>query len=232
MPLDDAGLLVDIRNLPNNTDANFPLVQRDTETNCCREPLLQIHCACLIQSKGSPPSLSSNRLQIQTARVNLCLFNLASCFFSCVCVKISCGMFADLKVIKCAAYQAYKNNLSCRIYHTSFTRRWAPMAASCGVKLLEPSSSKWSCRECLSSDWASMTKCCLKSQAVSNSQSFSENVVTAVRPTCLKTSMTLRSCRQPLIQICFLRGKMLRRSAGNILNKMCSIGHFSTNVNL
>lgn len=100
--------------------------------------------------------------------------------FLCMHGEISCGMFADLtplKVIKCAASQAYKNNLSCRINYTSFNHRWAPMAASCGVKLLEPSSLKWSCRECLSSDWASMTKCCLKSQAVSNRQPFSEAAV-------------------------------------------------------
>lgn len=68
--------------LANNAEANFPLVQRDTENvseNSLRStdfvgegswraaPPLQIHSAPLIRFKGSPPSFSSNSFLSQAA---------------------------------------------------------------------------------------------------------------------------------------------------------------------
>lgn len=65
MPLDDAGLLVDIRNLPNNTDANFPLVQRDTETFLWKH--FKFDRIMLVKE--------AEMLQRASAADSLCLFN-------------------------------------------------------------------------------------------------------------------------------------------------------------
>lgn len=65
MPLDDAGLLVDIRNLPNNTDANFPLVQRDTEAFLWKH--FKVDRIMLVKE--------AEMLQRAVAADSLCLFN-------------------------------------------------------------------------------------------------------------------------------------------------------------